>query len=39
MNKIRTHRDLQVYQLAFDKYDHILSQLVIMINSPEKWSH
>ena len=25
------------HSLLFDKYDHILSQLVIMINSPEKW--
>ncbi len=27
------------YDLLYDKYDHILSQLIIMINSPEKWCH
>ena len=26
-------------ELLYDNYDHILSQIVIMINSPEKWSH
>ena len=25
------------HTLLLDKYDHILSQLVIMINTPEKW--
>ena len=25
------------YSLIYNKYDHILAQLVIMINSPEKW--
>jgi len=25
------------HAVLYDKYDHILSQLVIMINSPEKW--
>ena len=29
--------DNEKHSLLFDKYDHILSQLVIMINSPEKW--
>jgi len=29
--------DSERHSLLFDKYDHILSQLVIMINSPEKW--
>jgi len=29
--------DKDEHALLFDKYDHILSQLVIMINSPEKW--
>jgi len=29
--------DSEKHTLIFDKYDHILSQLVIMINSPEKW--
>jgi hypothetical protein len=54
MELIKTHKDLKVYQNAFecafhyinqdefnnlnDRYDHILSQLVLMINSPEKWS-
>ena len=27
------------FNLLHDKYDHILSQLIIMINSPEKWCH
>jgi len=31
--------DNEKHTLLYDKYDHILSQLVIMINSPEKWSH
>jgi len=31
--------DNEKYALLYDKYDHVLSQLVIMINSPEKWSH
>ena len=31
--------DSEKYALLYDKYDHILSQLVIMINSPEKWCH
>jgi len=30
--------DKEKHALLYDKYDHILSQLVIMINSPEKWS-
>lgn len=25
------------HSALYDKYDHILAQLVIMINSPEKW--
>jgi four helix bundle protein len=29
--------DNEKHALLYDKYDHILSQLVIMINSPEKW--
>jgi four helix bundle protein len=29
--------DKESYETLYDKYDHILSQLVIMINSPEKW--
>ena len=29
--------DNERHALLFDKYDHILSQLVIMVNSPEKW--
>ena len=29
--------DKEKHALLYDKYDHILSQLVIMINSPEKW--
>lgn len=29
--------DNEKHALLNDKYDHILSQLVIMINSPEKW--
>jgi len=29
--------DTEKHAFLFDKYDHILSQLVIMINSPEKW--
>ena len=31
--------DKESYASIYDKYDHILSQLVIMINSPEKWCH
>jgi len=31
--------DKEQHALLYDKYDHILSQLVIMINSPEKWCH
>lgn len=31
--------DNKRHALIYDKYDHILSQLVIMINSPEKWCH
>jgi|SRR5665647_174503 len=30
--------DKEKHALLYDKYDHILSQLIIMINSPEKWS-
>jgi len=29
--------DNENHAFLYDKYDHILSQLVIMINSPEKW--
>jgi four helix bundle protein len=29
--------DNEKHALFYDKYDHILSQLVIMANSPEKW--
>lgn len=29
--------DNDKHALLYDKYDHILSQLVIMINLPEKW--
>ena len=29
--------DNEKHSLLFDKYDHLLSQLVIMVNSPEKW--
>lgn len=29
--------DKEKHALLYDKYDHILSQLVIMINSSEKW--
>jgi len=29
--------DKEKHASLYDKYDHILSQLVIMINSPEKW--
>ena len=28
----------EIYEELYKKYDHILAQLVIMINSPEKWS-
>ncbi len=28
----------EIYKELFKKYDHVLAQLVIMINSPEKWS-
>ncbi len=31
--------DKEKHALINDKYDHILSQLVIMINSSEKWCH
>ena len=31
--------DNEKHVLLYDKYGHILSQLVIMINSPEKWCH
>jgi len=31
--------DNEKHALLYDKYDHVLSQSVIMINSPEKWSH
>ena len=31
--------DKEQHALLYDKYDHILSQLVIMINSHEKWCH
>jgi four helix bundle protein len=31
--------DKEKHAMLYDKYDHILSQLVIMINSPEKWCH
>ena len=31
--------DKEIHAMLYDKYDHILSQLVIMINSPEKWCH
>jgi four helix bundle protein len=31
--------DNEKHALLNDQYDHVLSQLVIMINSPEKWSH
>jgi len=27
------------YELLYDNYDHILAQIVIMINSPDKWSN
>ncbi len=30
--------DKEIHQSLYGKYNHILSQLVIMINSPEKWS-
>jgi four helix bundle protein len=29
--------DKETHALLYEKYDHILSQLVIMINSPGKW--
>jgi four helix bundle protein len=29
--------NIEKYNLLYDKYDHILSQLILMINSPEKW--
>lgn len=29
--------DQEAHTMLYEKYDHILSQLVIMINSPEKW--
>jgi len=29
--------DQEGHTMLYEKYDHILSQLVIMINSPEKW--
>jgi four helix bundle protein len=31
--------NIEKYNLLYDKYDHILSQLILMINSPEKWCH
>lgn len=31
--------DNEKHAMLYDKYDHILSQLVLMINSPEKWCH
>jgi len=31
--------DKEKHAMLYDKYNHILSQLVIMINSPEKWCH
>ena len=27
----------EIYKELFDNYDHVLSQLVLMMNSPEKW--
>lgn len=30
--------DSEMYEELFDKYDHIISMLVNMINQPEKWS-
>ena len=27
----------EIHKKLFDNYDHILSQLVLMMNSPEKW--
>ena len=27
----------EIYRELFDNYDHVLSQLVLMMNSPEKW--
>jgi len=29
--------DQKTHTMLYEKYNHILSQLVIMINSPEKW--
>jgi len=41
---IRSHRELEVYQLAFEVamrifelYDHILGKLVNMIRNPSPW--
>ena len=31
------YMDIKVCNLLYDKYDHILSQFIIMINSPDKW--
>ena len=31
--------DIIKYNILNDKYEHVISQLVIMINSPEKWCH
>ena len=30
--------DNEIYEKFFDKYDHMISMLVIMIKQPEKWS-
>jgi len=49
MNLLKTQNELEVYKfeyideikcnLLYDKYDHLLSQLIIMIISPKKWCH
>ena len=40
--KIRTHRDLMVWQNGMDDampiFERILSQLVVMTNQPERWT-
>ncbi len=44
--KIKTHHDLVVYRMAFETameilfktYDEVISILVAMINTPDKWT-
>jgi hypothetical protein len=40
MDKIRSHRDLKVWNKAMDagmKYEEIISMLATMANQPQKW--